>query len=66
MVGYPLARFFAFVQVIVLTIRHIIKVCSQMSRAILLIASLIARMHGKVRSLSKSSWHLQPITDQMY
>ena len=27
-----------------------------------LIASLIARVHGNVRSLSKSSWLVQPIT----
>ena len=31
-----------------------------------LIASLTARTHGKVRSLSKSSWLVQPITEQSY
>ena len=31
-----------------------------------LIASLTARAHGKVRSLSKSSWLVQPITEQSY
>ena len=30
------------------------------------IAWLIACVHGKVRSLSKSSWLLQPITKQSY
>ena len=31
-----------------------------------LIASLIARVHGKVRSLSKSWWLVQPIKAQSY
>ena len=31
-----------------------------------LTASLTARVHGKVRSLSESSWHVQPITEQSY
>ena len=31
-----------------------------------LIASLIARVHGKVRSLSKIPWLVQPITEESY
>ena len=31
-----------------------------------LIASLIARVHGKVRSSTKSSWLVQPITNHSY
>ena len=41
-------------------------VCSQTSCAVLSHASLIARVHGKVRSLSESSWLVQSITEQSY
>ena len=40
------------------------KACSQTSCAV--VASLIARVHGKVRSLSKSSSLVQPFTEQSY
>ena len=41
------------------------KVCSQVLCSCL-IASLIACVHGKVCSLSKSLWLVQPITGQSY